>query len=688
MSIARTVYQALGGEPASSRANSFNVPGPGHSKADRSLSVTDDPANPDGFVVFSHAGDDPIACRDYVRRAAGLPAFEPMRGERPVDPEYVYRDQNGAPYLRVTKVYRDGKKSFYQHAWNGSAWVSGAKQVRIPYRLPELLAADTIYVVEGEKDADRLAGLGLVATTAPEGAGKWRDELGQWFKGKHVVVLADNDEPGRKHAAAIEEGLRGISASCRQVHFPELPDKGDVSDYLDLGHNKDDLLAHVAGFGRKPDPKRPSGFTAAMLRGMEFEPVKYVVPGYVAEGLTILAGRPKLGKSWFTLDIAIAVAMGGTCLGGIACDQGEVLVMALEDNQRRLQSRMKKLMPPLLKQPWPDDLHFATAWPRANEGGLRYLEDWLDDHPRARMVIVDVLAMWRPIRKGNDTGYDSDYGPVKQLQELAQRRGVAVVLVHHTRKGGSESGDPFETVSGTLGLSGAADTVLVLDRNSQGCTLYGRGRDIEEIESAVTFDKLSCRWLVQGDVMEVRRSSQRDHILKALLEAGEPVSPAVIADVIGARRDAVRQLLITMVKAGDVMKSTRGMYVHPEIGCDSGENATTHHNDHNDHNAYEGEVIESCDESDCDDCDRCDGTPYSEVNHNGYDGMVVDADCVQDADLPPQIGLVSVAHEATDIGVGETDPGTPSFPHGPADDDDLDLADLFRPIRKRDWEQD
>ena len=683
MSIARSVCKTLRGT-MSRDGGACTVPGPGHGGSDRSLSITDDPANPDGFVVFSHAGDDPIACRDYVRRAAGLPAFEPMRGERPVDPEYVYRDRHGAPYLGVTKVYRDGKKSFYQHAWNGSAWVSGAKQVRIPYRLPELLAADTVYVVEGEKDADRLAGLGLVATTAPEGAGKWRDELGQWFEGKHVVVLADNDEPGRKHAAAIEEGLRGISASCRQVHFPELPDKGDVSDYLDLGHNKDDLLAHVAGFGRKPDPKRPQIGNAAALQRMVFPDVKYVVSGYLAEGCTILAGRPKLGKSWLVLEMALAVAMGGTCLGGIQCDQGDVLMLALEDNDRRLRSRISKLMPPLLKKEWPAALHYATAWPRANEGGLRYVEEWLDEHPNARLVIVDVLAMFRPTRKGSEQVYDGDYHAIKSLQDIASRRGIAIVIVHHTRKSQSESGDPFETVSGSLGLSGAADTVLVLDRTSQGCTIYGRGRDIEEIETAVTFDKASAKWIAQGNVIDVRRSRERDDILKALHEAGEPMSPNVIADVTGMKRSSIRQLLANMVKAGDVVKSRRGAYVHPDFNVIEAETPTTDDIDDIDDIDHEDGEVGGEDGGECHHVIDVIASPDSEPMTLDH-GLVVDADCgsdqVQGADLPPQIGLVSVENEATD-------PGPSSSPHGPADDDDFDLADMFQPIRKRDWEQD
>lgn len=638
MNIAQTVFHAVGGKGCAELDRSGNkclIPGPGHGKDDRSLSVKNDPANPDGFVVNSFAEDDPAECRDHVRQLVGLPSWQP-RAERPADPQFVYRDEHGEPYLRVTKVHKGSGKSFYQHSWNGRDWVKGAQQVRIPYRLPEVIAADTVYIVEGEKDADRLAGLGLVATSAPEGAGKWRAELNHWFAGKHVVVLADNDEPGRKHAEQIEEALRGNAASVRSVHFPMLPEKGDVSDYLDLGHGKDDLLAYVAGAGRKPDPKRPVIGTAAKLKNRTFAPIRYVVPGYIAEGCTLLAGRPKLGKSWMVMEMALAVARGKTCLGGIECEQGDVLMLALEDNERRLRSRIGKLMPPLVSKEWPEAFHYATEWPRASDGGLKYINEWLDDHPRARLVIVDVLAQFRPIRSGKEQLYDGDYRAIKDLQEIASKRNVAIVIVHHTRKSQSESGDPFETVSGSLGLSGAADTTLVLDRNSQGCTLYGRGRDIEEIESAVSFDKATAKWIVQGNVSEVRRSSQRDHILQALLEAGEPMSPAVIADVIQAKRDAVRQLLITMVKAGDVMKSTRGMYMHPDFGCDSEKVTTTHHNDHNDHNGHEEEKPHHLDDGDCDSVIVVMAPPHSEeiTTPNAYQAAK-DGDGTSGPEAPP-----------------------------------------------------
>jgi RecA-family ATPase len=225
-------------------------------------------------------------------------------------------------------------------------------------------------------------------------------------------------------------------------------------------------------------PFHPTICTARELHAMRFQPIRYVVDGYIAEGCTLLAGRPKLGKSWLMLEVGLAVAAGISCLGGRTCEQGAVLYLALEDNQRRLQKRIGKVLGTFGVE-WPSAFHYATEWARANECGLDAIRDWIETTKNPRLVIVDVLAMFKPVRGGKETLYEADYHAIKGLQALASTYNIAIVVVHHTRKGLGET-DPFEKVSGTLGLSGAADTTIILDRDGSGATLYGRGRDIEE----------------------------------------------------------------------------------------------------------------------------------------------------------------------------------------------------------------
>jgi predicted ATP-dependent serine protease len=138
-----------------------------------------------------------------------------------------------------------------------------------------------------------------------------------------------------------------------------------------------------------------TGFTAADLQRMEFPPIKYVVSNYVGEGLTILAGAPKIGKSWLALDFAIAVASGGSCMGHLPAQQGDVLYLALEDNRRRLKSRLKRLMPS--QGSWPTNLTFHTQWLLPDQGGIENIRAWAPAAKTPRLVIIDVLASFRPL---------------------------------------------------------------------------------------------------------------------------------------------------------------------------------------------------------------------------------------------------------------------------------------------------
>jgi hypothetical protein len=310
------------------------------------------------------------------------------------------------------------------------------------------------------------------------------------------------------------------------------------------------------------DAKRTDdlGIAASDLQHMRFPEIKYVVPGYVVEGLTLFAGKPKLGKSWLMLHIAIAVARGGQTLGDIQCVQGDVLYCALEDNGRRLQRRMVKLLP--ASQPWPHRLQFITEMPRLKDGGIETVRRWIKSGESPRLIVIDTLARVRDPKGHDKSDYEADYAAVSELKTLADKHGIAIVLVHHQRK--MEAEDPIDTVSGTTGLTGAVDSVLVLYHKAQGTVLYGRGRDIEEIEKAVTFDKQFCVWRVDGEAREVHRSDARTKIVTALCDSPEPMSPREVADETALPYANVRQLLVRMHKAGEVERAKRGCYAFPK----------------------------------------------------------------------------------------------------------------------------
>jgi RecA-family ATPase len=299
---------------------------------------------------------------------------------------------------------------------------------------------------------------------------------------------------------------------------------------------------------------RNFGISAYDLQRMKLPELTFVIPGLVPEGLTLLAGKPKVGKSWMVLDWCLAVAYGGTACGSIECEAGDVFYGAMEDNTRRLQRRLRQLLP---DAEWAQRLCLNTEVPRIDKGGLDLLKEWAASAMAPRLIAIDTLTCIRPPKRAQtESVYEADYRALEPLRRLANELRLAIVVVHHQRK--MDSDDLFDTVSGTLGLTGAADNILILDRDAKGTTLRGRGRDIEEIESAVRFDKTSGRWLILGEASEVRRSDERKTVIEALRD-GE-LSVAQLVAVTRMKRNNLEALLHKMVKAGEVAPVARGRY--------------------------------------------------------------------------------------------------------------------------------
>ncbi len=198
--------------------------------------------------------------------------------------------------------------------------------------------------------------------------------------------------------------------------------------------------------------------------------------------------------------------------------------------------------------PWPSRLTFVNDMPRLAEGGLEFIKNWVEARRLPRLVIIDTLAMVRMPNRRDQNSYDADYAAVKDLRDLATKHGIAIILVHHLRK--AEADDPFDTISGTLGLTGAPDTVMIVFRESGGILRQARGRDIEDIKKAIEFDPGTCTWSIIGDAEAVRRSAERNAVIKAMEEANEPLSPHQVAEVCGMKIANARQLMSRMKKDG------------------------------------------------------------------------------------------------------------------------------------------
>lgn len=325
-------------------------------------------------------------------------------------------------------------------------------------------------------------------------------------------------------------------------------------------------------------------FTASDLMKTVFPEPKWAVPGLVAEGLNLLVGSPKLGKSWLCLGLGVAVASGGTALGKVPVEKGSVLYAALEDTPRRLQGRLKIV---LAGSPVPDGLHITTSLPRGQDM-IDLVSEWLAVHSDARLVIVDVLRKVTPRTAGGSNAYEADYDAMGQLKNLADRHGVAVIGVHHTRKMPDE-GDVFNEVSGSTGLTGAADAILVAKRarNTAEAVLYVTGRDITEQEYGLSWQPETCSWcLTDEPAIIATMGSTRRKILFWLSEH-EGDTPTQIAVGTSISLGTVKQTVRRMTDDDQLDTDGEGHYfprkplspespVSPTPDGDSGDSGDSH----------------------------------------------------------------------------------------------------------------
>ena len=357
-----------------------------------------------------------------------------------------------------------------------------------------------------------------------------------------------------------EEKVRATVASIaksearkREAEFHPINSKLDGKHSPAQSGNDSALLATSAAW-------HENTFSAADLRTMTFEPVRYVLPRFIPEGMTLLVGRPKVGKSWWVLDLCLACAAGHPALGTLKAVDGDVLYLALEDGKRRLQRRLDKLLPTFSGE-WPERLNLVPmgGWHRADQGGLEDIGAWCRSVPKPVLVVVDTLERIRKPANGKAPLYSADYEAVTGLQKIALEYGIALVVLHHDRK--SDADDAFDTVSGTLGLTGAADTILIIKRRPNGAVLYARGRDIEKSETAMLFDKATCRWSILGAASEVLRSTERARVIAALEAAGQPLSVReIMADGELLNRNAADILLGKMARDGEIVRIGHGRY--------------------------------------------------------------------------------------------------------------------------------
>jgi RecA-family ATPase len=307
-------------------------------------------------------------------------------------------------------------------------------------------------------------------------------------------------------------------------------------------------------FQKQADARQAiGGMTAAELMQKTFPEPRWAVQGILTEGLTILASKPKKGKSLMSMNLGLGITTGTFVLGTIPVEEGSVIVLALEDTNRRLQKRIKRMGADA-----PESLYLFTKWPRIDEGGLDLLEEKIKLVPDLRLVIIDTLQKIRPPTRGIVDQYRDDYDTVAKIKGIADRQSVCILLIHHLRK--MDADDIFDTLSGSLGLTAAADGLLVLESAKGMNTLHITGRDIETSELAMELDPQTLNWKILGERAEVMRTRDQQRVYDALKAATESLELKEIVELSECKRENVRKILKKFMDDGSVQKTERGRY--------------------------------------------------------------------------------------------------------------------------------
>jgi hypothetical protein len=464
--------------------------------------------------------------------------------------------------------YRDGSNGCLPGGRRGLSEPDGWNEGVLPLLLPV-----------GVTDTLAAFALGLTALGRPgdlDALDDLADRLRIIPPDRPLIALARGDGRGGAPAAAQDAARRAAAELGARLGRPvawALPPDGahDLRAWALEQFRRAAGRPHWVDLGRiLLDRLRPQSAPAALARAMtaaellrrDLPTARWVVEGLLPPGVTILAGKPKSGKSWLALQLALAVAGGASLPGAGAVAAGEVLYLALEDTEVRLRDRLGRMLGAGAGAA-PTRLSLATTWRPPAEGGRDDLVAWLGTHPQARLVVIDTLAMLRGRRRGAAALDDSL--AVEMMRSLAARFGVAVLIVHHLRK--RAAADAFDAVLGKVEVTAASDALWVLTRARQEreAVLHVTGRDVDEQELALSWDAERGLWALLGPADERRLSRDQARVIEVLARAGRPLPPRQLAPLLGKPLGATQVLLWRMAVKG-LLISEAGAYAVAQRG--------------------------------------------------------------------------------------------------------------------------
>ena len=361
-------------------------------------------------------------------------------------------------------VVRFKPKDFRPRKPDGKWTLEGV--TRVPYRLPQILAAikegRDILVLEGEKDCDNAEKIGLVATTFHGGTGKWREEYSKWFKEAKVICIPDNDSAGREGMDSIASEIIKVAKSVRWLELPDIPEKGDLTDWLEVKDNShtkfQELIDKSTKWNKETKEESLVVLTLNELLNKKINPRQYLLsPWLQSQGLCMIYSTRGFGKTWVSLEIAYAVATGGQFLSwksdkpnGVLYIDGESALVDLQNRVKQINNRVGNKHQTSLKflardAQESDFPNLSTA------DGQSQIESLISND--IKLVILDNLSTL--LRSGKE--YESDsWLPIQNWLLSLRSMGKSVLLIHHAGKGGQQRG--------TSRREDVLDTVINLKR--------------------------------------------------------------------------------------------------------------------------------------------------------------------------------------------------------------------------------
>ncbi len=302
------------------------------------------------------------------------------------------------------------------------------------------------------------------------------------------------------------------------------------------------------------ETKEPISFSDLLEK--DIPPLKYIVPDLLPQGVTLLSGDPKVGKSWLALEVSIGVANAGQVLDHfVVTDKASVLYLGLEDSDPLFKARLEKLVS---SNSCPENAFFINSWSPFPKG-LVDLREYLDQHGDTGLVVVDCLEAIRDPKVNGQTLLSYDYRALRDLRKIASQYTVAILVIHHNRKMASDN--PLHKVSGSQGLAAAADQIMVVEMSKDGSSaiVSVKSRVVRDLTMNLSFDEDSCVWsYINPDEVTTR---ERRRIICALREVRpRTMGPKKIAEQLKMDPGNVRQLLLKMIDDRQIVKIGRGNY--------------------------------------------------------------------------------------------------------------------------------